>query len=197
MHSRRRSNSNHPNSFPVYFPLKFLNLWLARQSKWMTLTVALGALVTAASITQLVQFGGQILWNKESLSASTAISVQGPLARAAPEGLRFCLEERSTSACPPCADLADLSEVQLEQPHGFLSDEGEPTALAGVSALTFALGAAASWCGCKRAGKKLVAAAEAVGQQQHGRGSVLRDARIVHRQRLQAIGAGQLGTALV
>ena len=195
MHSRRRSNSNHPNSFPVYFPLKFLNLWLARQSKWMTLTVALGALVTAASITQLVQFGGQILWNKESLSASTAISVQGPLARAAPEGLRFCLEERSTSACPPCLDLAEVP-VEAES-SGFLGDEWEPTALAGVSALTFALGAAASWCGCKRAGKKLVVAAEAVGQQQYVRGSVLRDARLVQRQRLQAIGAGQLGTALV
>ena len=152
---------------------------------------ALSAIVAAASVTQLVQFGGKVFWDKDILQAGGTITVEGPLAGAATAGVRFCLEEHSRPTCPPRIDCPIVVESS-----GFLADDWEAATVFGSSAGAFLLGGLASLCQC-RAGVQKRAREEEVPQQQYGRGALLRDARIGHRQRLQALGPGQLGSAAV
>ena len=142
------------------------------------------ALVSAASVTQLFQFGGKVFWGKEFLEGEVQLNVgarvETPLAGAG-EVLRSASDEPTHTSCQPC-DCPDV-----EHSESFLSDPWECTALAGASSLALVVGALSRQC-CRRAPAPVA---------QHGRGAVLRDARIAQRQRLPALAAGQLGVAMV
>ena len=150
---------------------------------------ALGALVAAASVTQLVQFGGRFSWNKEVLEASVGIAAGAePNIRAAPE-LRYCLASEAEPQAAGCI---------VPEP-GFLEDPGEQQVLYGSNAITLLVGVLVTSCiggrrciGCRRWFPPQVSAAA-----EHGRGAVLRERRARGRGRLQIAGAGPLGSALV
>ena len=63
-------------------------------------TSALAALVAAASVTQLHQFGGKVFWNQDISEGRVGAHVEAPLASAG-EGLRFCLAKEAEPTCPP------------------------------------------------------------------------------------------------
>ena len=144
---------------------------------------ALGALVAAASVTQLVQFGGRFLWSEEVLEASVGIAAgAGPNIGAAP-GLRYCLASEAEPQAAECI---------VPEP-GFLEDPGEQQVLYGSNAITLLVGVLASSCiGFRRWLPAQVSAAV-----EHGRGAVLREQRTRGRGRLQIAGAGPLGAPLV
>ena len=144
-------------------------------------TSALSALVAAASVTQLVQFGGRVLWDRDRFQASANIGVEGPLAGAGQ--LRFCVQETQTP------------ELEEDSEHLF-SDPWEPTLLGAAAGTAFGAGNLCAYLCCKRSVRR--AREETLTLvQQHGRGALLRDARINGRQRLQALGAGELRPAVV
>ena len=146
---------------------------------------AVAVLVAAASVTQLFQFGGKVFGGKElpegKVRSNVGARVETPLAGAG-EALHSSSSEPALTKCQPCV-CPDSDRTE-----GFLSDPWEATALAGASGLALTVGALA------RRGRR-AAPAQAVAQ--HGRGAVLRDARIAQRQRLQAAAAGQLVPAVV
>jgi hypothetical protein len=142
-------------------------------------------LVAAASVTQLFQFGGKVFGGEDlpqgEVRSNVGARVETPLAGAG-EALHSSPSEPALSKCQPCV-CPDSDRTE-----GFFSDPWEATALAGASGLALTVGALA------RRGRR-AAPAQAVAQ--HGRGAVLRDARIAQRQRLQAVAAGQLVPAVV
>ena len=143
------------------------------------------ALVGAASVTQLFQFGVKVfgvedLPQGESQSAAGA-RVETPLAGAG-EALHSSPSEPALTKCQPCVC------PDSDRPEGFLSDPWEATAIAGATGLALTVGAL---------GLRGLREVPAPAVAQHGRGAVLRDARIAERQRLQAAAAGQLVPALV
>ena len=145
---------------------------------------ALAALVAAASVTQLFQFGGRFLWIEEVLEAPVGIAaVAGPNSLTVPAvpGLRFCLGSEAEPQAAECI---------VPEP-GFLEDPGERQVLYGSNAITLLVGVLVTSCIGARRWAQVSAAAE------HGRGAVLREQRARGRGRLQIAGAGPLGVALV
>ena len=141
--------------------------------------------VAAASVTQLFQFTGKLLGlggedpPRVDCRSTSSARVETPLAGAG-EALHGSPIE--PTKCQPCVC------PDSDRPEGFLSDPWEATAVAGATGLALAVGAL-GLRGLREVPAPVVA--------QHGRGAVLRDARIAQRQRLQAAAAGQLVPAVV
>ena len=143
----------------------------------------LAALVAAASVTQLIQFGGSFLWSRDVFEAQG--TVRGALLDGAGTGLRYCVAEEAVREAVECVPSTP----------GFLEDPGEQQVLLGSNALTFVVGVCFSAVlGCRRCLSTSTRPA-AVGH--HGRGATLRVQRAGGRGRLQLAGAGALGSALV
>ena len=140
-------------------------------------------LVAAASVTQLFQFGGKVLGGEDlprgDFRSTASARVETPLAGAG-EALHSSPIE--PTKCQPCVC------PDSDRPEGFLSGSREATAIAGATGLALTVGAL---------GLRGLREVPAPAVAQHGRGAVLRDARIAQRQRLQAAAAGQLVPAVV
>ena len=133
----------------------------------------LAALVAAASVTQLIRFGGSFLCSRDALEAQGTVRV-APL-EGAGTGLRYCVAEEAVPRIlgGPRGAGSPLGQQRLDFRRRCIPQRG-----ARLPTLSFYIDASAS-----------------VGH--HGRGAAIRDQRTGGRGRLQLAGAGALGSALV
>ena len=88
----------------------------------------LAALVAAASVTQLIQFGGSFFWSQDVFEAQGTVHVS-PL-EGAGTCLRYCVAEEAVPEAVECTPATP----------GFLEDPGEQQVLLGSNALPFVVG---------------------------------------------------------
>ena len=149
----------------------------------MSVTGGTLAALVAASVTQLIQFGGSFFWSRHVLEAQGTVRV-APL-EVAGTGLRYCLAEDAVPEAVACTPATP----------GFLQDPGKQEVLLGSNALTFVVGAFLSAVlGCRRC---LSTSTRPPPVGHHGRGAAFRNQRTGGRGRLRLAGAGALGSALV